>query len=298
MSEIKKTAMVAVVGRPNVGKSTMTNALVGEKVAIVSPKPQTTRNRICGVVNRGETQYVLIDTPGLHRARNRLGEYMVRVARQAVGEVDVVCLLVEPVAKVGDVEQELIDRIKGRRLPAVLVINKIDEVEKGRILEVMGAYAAVHDFEAIIPISARKRDGLEELLAELEKYAVEGPQLYPDGQTTDQPERQMVGELVREKVLRNVEKEVPHGVAVEVTKFSQRDSGLIDVEVTVYCEKESHKGILIGKKGAMLKKLGSEAREEIEKYMGEKVNLQMWVKVKENWRENRNYVRNFGYREE
>ena len=295
MCEIKKTAMITIAGRPNVGKSTLTNALVGEKIAIVSSKPQTTRNRICGVVNRGDTQFVLLDTPGLHRARTRLGDYMVKVVKDSVADVDAVCLLVEPIAKVGAPEQELIARIREEGLPAVLVINKIDTVEKPALLEVMAAYSAAYDFDAIIPISAQRKDGLEELMDQLAKYAEEGPQLFPDGMTTDQPERQIVAEIVREKLLRNLDKEVPHGVAVEVARFSQRDSGVIDLDVTIYCEKASHKGIIIGKNGAMLKKISSHAREDIERFMGEKVYMETWVKVKENWRDNVNYIRSFGY---
>jgi len=295
MSEIKKTAMITIAGRPNVGKSTLTNALVGEKIAIVSPKPQTTRNRICGVVNRGDTQFVLLDTPGFHKARTRLGDYMVNVVRQSVADVDAVCLLVEPIAKVGTPEQALIDRFKEENLPAVLVINKIDTVEKAQLLEVMAVYSEAYPFDAIIPISAQEKDGLDVLMEQLAKYAAEGPQLFPDGMTTDQPERQVVAEIVREKLLRNLDKEVPHGTAIEVTKFSERDNGVIDLDVTIYCEKASHKGIIIGKNGAMLKKIASHAREDIERFMGTKVYMETWVKVKENWRDNVNYIRSFGY---
>ena len=298
MNDIQRTAMIAIVGRPNVGKSTLTNALVGEKVAIVSSKPQTTRNRICGVVNRGETQFVLLDTPGLHRARTKLGDYMVKVVRQSVADVDGVCLLVEPIAKIGAPEQALIDRIREEQLPAVLVINKIDTVEKPQLLEVMAVYAAAFDFDAIIPVSAEKGDGLDILLEQLQKYAAEGPQLFPEGMTSDQPERQIVGEIVREKLLRNLDKEIPHGTAVEVTKFSERDSGVIDLDVTIYCEKASHKGIIIGKNGEMLKRISSHARQDIERFMGAKVYMQTWVKVKENWRDNVNFIRDVGYRED
>ena len=290
MNEIKKTAMITIAGRPNVGKSTLTNTLVGEKIAIVSPKPQTTRNRICGVVNRGETQFVFLDTPGFHKARTRLGD--------SVADVEAVCLMVEPVAKVGAPEQALIDRIREEQLPAVLVINKIDTIEKAQLLEVMAAYSGAHEFDAIIPISAQEKDGLAELMEQLEKYAAEGPQLFPDGMSTDQPEKQVVAEIVREKLLRNLDKEVPHGTAIEVTKFSERDSGVIDLDVTIYCEKASHKGIIIGKNGAMLKKIASHAREDIERFMGTKVYMETWVKVKENWRDNINYIRSFGYDEQ
>ena len=298
MNGITKTAMVTIAGRPNVGKSTLVNALVGEKIAIVSSKPQTTRSRICGVVNRGDTQFIFLDTPGFHKARTRLGDYMVKVVKDSVADVEAVCLLVEPIANVGTPEQALIDRIREERLPAVLVINKIDTIEKAQLLEVMAVYSAAYDFDAIIPISAQEKDGLEDLMAQLEQYAVPGPQLFPDGMTTDQPERQIVAEIVREKLLRNLDKEVPHGTAIEVTKFSERDSGIIDLHVTIYCEKASHKGIIIGKNGAMLKKISTHAREDIERFMGAKVYLETWVKVKENWRDNLNYVRSFGYDEQ
>ena len=298
MIEIKKTAMITIAGRPNVGKSTLTNALVGEKIAIVSPKPQTTRNRIYGVVNQGDTQFVLLDTPGFHKARTRLGDYMVKVVRDSVADVDAVCLLVEPIANVGAPEQALIERIREEKLPAVLVINKIDTVEKAQLLEVMAAYNEAYTFDAIIPVSAQEKDGLDALMEELRKFAAEGPQLFPDGMTTDQPERQIVAEIVREKLLRNLDKEVPHGTAIEVTKFSERDNGIIDLDVTIYCEKSSHKGIIIGKSGTMLKKISSHAREDIERFMGTKVYMQTWVKVKENWRDNLNYIRSFGYDEQ
>ena len=295
---ITKTAMITIAGRPNVGKSTLVNALVGEKIAIVSNKPQTTRNRIYGVVNRDDTQFVLLDTPGLHKARNRLGDYMVKVVRESVADVDCVCLLVEPIPHVGTPEQVLIDRIREESLPAVLVINKIDTVEKDALLSVMAAYSETYDFDAIIPISAEKHDGLAELMEQLSRYAAEGPQLFPDGMTTDQPERQIMAEIVREKLLRNLDKEIPHGTAIEVTKFSERDNGIIDLDVTIYCEKASHKGSIIGKQGAMLKKISSQAREDMERFMGTKVFLQTWVKVKENWRDNLNYIRSFGYDEQ
>ena len=293
---ITKTAMVTVCGRPNVGKSTLTNALVGEKIAIVSNKPQTTRNRIYGVVNRDDTQFVFLDTPGFHKARNRLGDYMVKVTRESIADVDAVVLLVEPVPHVGIPEQELLRRIKEAGLPAVLCINKIDTVaNKEELLAVIAAYTAAHEFDAVIPVSALRKDGLRDLLIELSKYAQEGPQLFPDGMVTDQPDRQVVGEIVREKMLRNLDKEIPHGTAVEITRFAERDDEVIEVEATIYCEKKSHKGIIIGRDGAMLKKISTEARHDIERFMGAKVYLQTWVKVKENWRDNMNYIRSFGY---
>lgn len=293
-----KSAMITVCGRPNVGKSTLTNALVGEKVAIVSNKPQTTRNRITAIVSRGETQFVLMDTPGLHKPRTRLGDYMVNVVKESVADVDCVLMLVEPVASIGPQEEALIERMKQVDAPALLVINKIDTVDKARLLEVMALYSAAYDFDALLPVSARTGEGLDELLDELEKYAVEGPHLFPEDMITDQPERQICAELVREKLLKCLDKEIPHGTAVEVTRFSERESGILDLEVTIYCEKDSHKGIIIGKKGAMLKKIGELAREDIEEFMGTKVYLQTWVKVKENWRDSMAQLRNFGFTNE
>ena len=298
MNEIKKTAMITIAGRPNVGKSTLTNALVGEKIAIVSSKPQTTRNRIYGVVNKDDTQYIFLDTPGLHKARTRLGDYMVKVVKESVADVDAVCLMVEPIAKIGAAEQAIIDQVKGSGIPAVLVINKIDTIEKDVLLEVIALYSQAHEFDAIIPISAEEKDGIDILMEQLSKYAQEGPQLFPDGMTTDQPERQIVAEIVREKLLRNLDKEIPHGTAIEVTKFTERDNGIIDLDVTIYCEKASHKGIIIGKGGAMLKRISSHARQDIERFMGTKVYMETWVKVKENWRDNLNYIRSFGYDEQ
>ena len=298
MPEIKKSGIISIVGRPNVGKSTLTNTLVGEKIAIVSSKPQTTRNRICAVLNRGDTQFVFVDTPGLHKARTRLGDYMVKVVRQSVADVDGVMLLVEPIDHIGPAEEELIARIKTLNVPAALVINKIDTVEKEKLLSVIAVYAEAFDWTAVVPISAMTGEGVDELLGVLSGWIPEGPQLFPDDVVTDQPERQIMAEIVREKLLRNLDKEIPHGTAVEVTKFSQRDDDIIDCHVTIYCEKESHKGIIIGKKGSMLKKISTQAREDMEAFMGAKVYLETWVKVKENWRDNVNAIHNFGYTED
>ena len=294
---ISKSAMITICGRPNVGKSTLTNALVGEKIAIVSNKPQTTRNRISAVVTRGSTQFVLMDTPGFHKPRTRLGDYMVNVVKESVADVDAVMLLVEPIANIGRQEEELIARLKETNVPAVLVINKIDTVEKSELLEVMAKYSQTHNFDAIIPISAKNNEGLDELMEQLDKYAVEGPQLFPNDMISDQPEKQICAELVREKLLLCLDKEIPHGTAVEVTKFSERENGIIDMDVTIFCEKASHKGIIIGKQGAMLRKIGEMARTDIEAFMGTKVFLQTWVKVKENWRDSMAQLRNFGYSE-
>ena len=294
---MQKNAMITIAGRPNVGKSTLTNALVGEKVAIVSNKPQTTRNRITGIVARGDTQFVLMDTPGFHRARTRLGEYMDKVVRESVADVDAVLLVVEPIASIGRQEEELIAQIKASGIPAVLAVNKIDTVEKGELLAVIAAYAAAYEFDAIIPISAKTGDGLEELLAQLENYATEGPHLFPDDMYTDQPEKQLCAELVREKLLWKLDKEVPHGTAVEVTRFSEREDGVIEIDVTIYCEKSSHKGIIIGKKGEMLRTIGEMARRDMERLLDAKVYLQTWVRVKENWRDSQFLLRNFGFSE-
>jgi GTP-binding protein Era len=280
-----------------VGKSTLVNTLVGEKISIVTPKPQTTRNRIYGIVNRDETQFVLMDTPGFHKARTRLGQYMVGLVRESVAGVDAVALLVEPVENIGTQEQLLIQQIKANDVPAVLVINKIDTVKKEELLKIIALYSGAHDFAAIVPISARNADGIDVLLDELEKFALEGPPLFPEDMVTDQPDRQIVAEIVREKLLLCLEREVPHGTAVEVTRFTERDDGIIDLDVTIYCEKQSHKGMIIGKNGQMLKKVGQLAREEIEAFMGTKVYMETWVKVKDKWRDNAAMIRNFGYRE-
>lgn len=292
---ITKTAVVTICGRPNVGKSTLTNTLAGEKIAIVTNKPQTTRNRITAVVNRGDTQFIIMDTPGFHKPRTALGDYMVKVVQESVADVDAVVLVVEPIDNIGRQEDELIERIRSVGVPAILCINKIDAVEKEKLLAVIAAYSQAHEFEAIIPISAKQGDGVDELLEELQKFAQDGPQLFPDGMTTDQPEKQVCAEIVREKLLLCLDKEIPHGTAIEVTKFSERENEIIDLDVTIYCEKASHKGIIIGKQGQMLKKIGQLAREDIERFMGTRVFLQTWVKVKENWRDSQAQLRNFGF---
>ena len=294
--EIRKSGMISIVGRPNVGKSTLTNALVGEKIAIVTNKPQTTRNRICGIVTRGDCQFVFTDTPGLHKARNRLGEYMDGVVRASITDVDAAVLVVEPIPKPGAPELQLMERMKALNVPGVLVINKIDTLEqKDKLLEVIDAYQQEFDFDAILPISAQKGDGVPELMDTLTGYLTEGPQLFPEDMTTDQPERQVMAEILREKMLRLLQREIPHGTAVEITRFSERDNEIVDVEATIYCEKASHKGIIIGKQGAMLKKISTSARKDMERFMGTKVFLTTWVKVKENWRDNLAAIHNFGY---
>ena len=292
-----KTAMITIAGRPNVGKSTLTNYLVGEKIAIVSNKPQTTRNRICGIVTKEDIQYVFVDTPGFHKPRTKLGDYMVNVTKESIADVDMTILMVEPIASIGQQEEALIQQLSGSKSPVVLVINKIDTVEKDSLLEVIAAYSQATTFHAIIPVSAKTGDGVDELLRECEKFAVDSPFLFPEDITTDQPERQVMAEIIREKLLWTLDREVPHGTAVEITKFSERDNGIIDIDATIYCEKASHKGIIIGKHGDMLKKISTMSRADCERFMGTKVFLTTWVKVKENWRDSDFLVRNFGYRE-
>ena len=298
MSKITKTAVVSVVGRPNVGKSTLTNKLVGQKVAIVSSKPQTTRTRITGVLSRGETQYVLLDTPGLHKPRSRLGDYMVKVVNDTVTDVDIAAMVVDPVPHIGPAEQELMERMKQYRMPSVLVINKIDTVKNEDLLAVIAAYSEAHTWDAVVPLSAKTGENCDILFEEFEKFAIEGPQLFPDDMLCDQPERQLVAAIIREKMLRNLEREVPHGTAVAVEQMRERDDGLMNIAATIYCEKNSHKGIIIGKQGAMLRKIGAEARKDIEELLDTRVYLQLWVKVKEGWRNNQYQMRNFGYENE
>ena len=290
-----KSAMITIAGRPNVGKSTLTNAMVGEKVAIVSNKPQTTRNRICGVVTREETQLVFMDTPGFHKPRTRLGDFMVNVVQESVADVDATFLMVEPIANIGIQEEELLKQIKASGSPAVLVINKIDTVEKENLLAVIAAYSQAFEFDAVIPVSAKTGEGVDALMKQAERYAQEGPHFFPSDAVTDQPERQIMAEIIREKLLWCLDREIPHGTAVEITRFTERDNGIIDMDATIYCEKSSHKGIIIGKQGDMLKKISTMARTDCERFMGTKIYLQTWVKVKENWRDNQFLIRNFGY---
>ena len=292
-----KTAMITIAGRPNVGKSTLINYLVGEKIAIVSNKPQTTRNRICGIVTKDDTQFVFVDTPGYHKPRTKLGDYMVDVTKSSISDVDLMILVVEPIPAVGPQEKSLIEYMNAKKCPGILAINKIDTVEKDILLQVMDVYSKETDFVSVGPISAKTGDGVGELLKECSRYAVESPFLFPEDSTTDQPERQVMAEIIREKLLWCLDREIPHGTAVEITKFSERDSGVIDIDATIYCEKASHKGIIIGKHGDMLKKISSMARVDCERFMGTKVYLTTWVKVKENWRDSDFLVRNFGYRE-
>ena len=295
MSEIKKTAVVSVVGRPNVGKSTLTNKLVGFKVAIVSNKPQTTRTRITGVCTKDDCQYVFLDTPGLHKPRSRLGDFMVKVVNDTVAEVDVAVLVVDPVANVGHAEEQLIEQIKNNHIPSILVINKIDTLPHEEILAIIATYAEKHDFDAIIPVSAKTGKGTDILMNELYKFALDGPALFPEDMVSDQPERVLAAEMIREKMLRMLDREVPHGVAVGIERWNEREDGLIEINATIYCEKASHKGIIIGKNGEMLKKIGKTARMELERNLDCRIYLELWVKVKEDWRNNTYQMRNFGY---
>lgn len=296
--EITKTAIISMVGRPNVGKSTLTNKLVGRKVAIVSNKPQTTRTRITGLLNQDGCQYVFLDTPGLHKPRSRLGDYMVKVVEDTVSEVDVAALLVEPIANIGAPEEKLIAQIEKAEIPAVLVINKVDTVKRETLLAVIAAYAERHSFEAVVPISARTGENLDVLLDEFGKFALEGPQLFPEDMVSDQPEKQIAAEVIREKMLRLLDREVPHGVAVGIEQMEKRENGTVAIHATIYCEKASHKGIIIGKGGAMLKKIGEQARRDLEHNFDAKVYLDLWIKVKEDWRNNQYQMRNFGYQDE
>lgn len=298
MSKIEKTGVFSIVGRPNVGKSTLTNALTGSKVAIVSNKPQTTRTRITGVLNSGDCQLIFLDTPGLHKPKTRLGETMVRVVSETVADVDAAVLVVEPVPRIGIPEQLLIDKMKEYRLPGILVINKIDTVRKEGLLEVIALYREAHDFDAVVPVSASGGDGLDELINELKKQCQSSPQLFPDGMVSDQPEQRLVAEVIREKLLQLLDKEVPHGIAVELERYHEREDGLMEIGAVVYCERKSHKGIIIGKNGAMLKKVGAAARTEIESMLDTRVFLELWVKVKEDWRNNPAQIRSMGLSEE
>ncbi|MGI5967268.1 GTPase Era [Anaerotruncus rubiinfantis] len=292
-----KSAFVAIVGKPNVGKSSLLNALVGEKVAIVSNKPQTTRTRITGVLTKDDTQFVFIDTPGLHKPRTKLSEYMNQQVTDSVADVDVAVLVVEPMGEIHKAEQDLIASFKAQRIPAILAINKIDTVSaKEKLMSRILAFSQAYDFEAIVPISALRGDAVDELLGELAKFAAPSPFFFDADTLTDQPERVIVAEIVREKLLRSLREEIPHGTAVAVERMKEREGGgILDIEVQIYCEKDSHKGMIIGKGGEMLKKVGSQAREDIERFLGCKVNLKCWVKVREDWRNRENIIRSFGY---
>ena len=294
---MKKAGYIAIVGRPNVGKSTLLNALLGEKVAIVSAKPQTTRNRILGILTEGETQFIFVDTPGIHRPQNSLGDYMVEAAKSSMLEADVVVLMADVGRPVSAVEENVITYLKQSGTPAVLALNKTDLVDGAAVAESIKAYAALHDFDAVVPTCAKNGKLVKAVLDECEKLLSESEWFFPEDMMTDQPERQMAAEIIREKLLRTLNKEVPHGVAVVIEEFKDEGS-LVRIRAEIFCEKASHKGIIVGKGGAELKRVGTYAREDLEKLFGTKVFLDLWVKVKENWRESRAAVGNFGYREE
>lgn len=295
-----KSAFIAIVGRPNVGKSSLLNALVGEKVAAVSAKPQTTRTRITGILTKDKTQFVFIDTPGLHKPRTKLADFMVKQVGDSVSDVDLAVLVTEPKGEICAAEKELMQRFKDLNMPAILCINKIDTLEhKEEMLEKIALFSKEFDFEQVVPISALQNDGIDILVSVLDGYAKPGPHYFADDSLTDQPERAIVAELIRERILVDLENEVPHGVAVSIESMKEReDKDIVDIEAMIYCEKDSHKGIIIGKKGAMLKKIGTEARSSIERFLGCRVNLQCWVKVKEDWRNREGLLRNFGFTEE
>ena len=291
-----KAGFVSVIGRPNVGKSTLLNALTGEKIAIMSNKPQTTRNTIRGVVTNDECQLVLIDTPGIHNPKTKLGQYMVNVASDSMREVDLILFMVEANAKSTTANEQIIETLKGIKTPVFLIINKIDTISKDKLFSIIDAYSKMMDFKSIIPISALNNDGTAIILKEALKYIPEGDKMFPDDTLTDQPEKVIVAEMIREKILLNLDDEIPHGVGVEIMSFKEREDGLINIQATIYCEKSSHKGIIIGKQGAMLKKIGSAARFEIERLLYTKVFLELWVKVKPDWRNNDSMLRELGYK--
>ena len=296
MKKDYKSGFVTLIGRPNVGKSTLMNQLIGQKIAITSNKPQTTRNRIQTVLTTDDGQIVFVDTPGIHKAKNKLGEYMVNVAERTLNEVDVVLWLVEPTTFIGAGEQHIISQLKKVTTPVVLVINKIDSVKKEDVLPAIAAYKDVYDFAEIVPVSARNGDNTDELVKVIMKYLPYGPQFYDEDTITDQPERQIVAELIREKALKLLDEEIPHGIAVSIDIMKERPNQPIwDIEATIVCERDSHKGIIIGKGGAMLKNIGSAARYEIERLLDAKINLKLWVKVKKDWRDSDFLIKNFGY---
>ncbi len=296
MSENYKSGFVALIGRPNVGKSTLMNHLIGQKIAITSEKPQTTRNRIQTVYTDERGQIIFLDTPGIHKAKNKLGEYMVNVAEGTLSEVDVVLWLVEPSTFIGAGEQHIAELLSKVKTPVILVINKIDTVKNQEdILRFIAAYRGLHPFTDILPVSALKDQNTEQITERIFQYLPCGPQYYDEDTVTDQPMRQIAAELIREKALRLLSDEIPHGIAVTIEKMTERKNGMFDIEATIVCEKDSHKGIIIGKGGAMLKKIGSTARQEIENLMGARVNLQLWVKVRREWRDSELYMKNYGY---
>lgn len=290
------SGFVSLIGRPNVGKSTLINCITGEKIAIISNKPQTTRNKIQAIITRNDFQAIFIDTPGIHNPKSKLGSYMVKSAETTLNEVDILLYLVEPYDKINDMDIEIIKKLGKVKTPVFLIINKIDTIEKGNILKVIDKYRQLFDFKEIIPISAAKGKNTEELLNTVKNYLPEGPRFFPDDMVTDQPERQIVSELIREKALYSLQDEIPHGIAVEITGMKKRENKeLVDIDATLYCERESHKRIIIGKNGSMLKKIGTNARLDIERLLGSPINLQIWIKVKKDWRNSNFLLKNFGY---
>lgn len=289
-----KTAFIAIVGRPNVGKSTLLNQILGEKVAIVSKRPQTTRNRITGILTENEDQFVFLDTPGLHNPRTKLGDFMVKTTDSAIGEADAAILVVEPREAVGDIEQTVLDRLKAAGTPAVLAINKIDAVTPLNVAKTIEAYSAAFDFDAVVPMAAKSGKNVSVLVDECRRYLAESMWFFPDDIVTDQPERQIVSEVIREKILRLLSEEIPHGTAVVIEAFEEEPK-LLKIRAEIFCEKESHKRIILGKQGSMLKTIGTYAREDLEKFFGMKVYLDLWVKVKEKWRDSTFQLMNFGY---
>ncbi len=292
-----RTAFIAIVGRPNVGKSTLMNHLLGEKVAIVSPKPQTTRNRIAGILTKGEDQYVFLDTPGVHRAKNKLGEYMMKTVRSSVGSADAVILIAEAGHPAGEIEKNLINQIKKTELPSILVLNKIDLVNREKLAETIANYASLHDFDAVVPTCAENGKNVEVVLVEAEKFLYESDWMFDEDSLTDQPERQIAAEIIREKLLRTLSDEIPHGTAVVIEEFTE-DERMIRIRAEIYCEKQSHKGIIVGKNGETLKRTGTFAREDMEAFFCTKVYLNLWVKVKEKWRDDQLSLNNFGFKPE
>jgi len=290
------SGFVSLVGRPNVGKSTLMNRLIGEKIAIISNKPQTTRNKIQSILTKDNYQIVFIDTPGIHRPRHKLGEYMVKSAETTLNEVDAVLMLIEPADRVLESDRLIIEKLARVKSPVILVINKVDTADKERVFKVIDNYRQLYNFSEIVPISALEGTNTDELLETIKKYLPEGPQYFPADMITDQPERQIASEIIREKALRLMQEEIPHGIAVEISEMKKRPEGnLVDVRATIYCEKDSHKGIIIGKHGAMLKKIGSNARTDIERLLGSPIYLELWVKVKKDWRDSDFLLKNFGY---
>ena len=294
---MQKTGYIAIVGRPNVGKSTILNAILGEKVAIVSNKPQTTRNRIIGIHTKGESQFVFLDTPGIHNPKNRLGDYMIKAANTTMQDADAVVLVVEAGKKMSTVEENVIKYLEMADVPAVLAVNKVDLADANEVADTIIEYSKAHSFDAVVPVCAKNGSKVDELLDECEKFLSEEDWLFPEDMITDQPERQMAAEIIREKLLRTLNKEVPHGIAVVIEEFKEEE-GLVSIRAEIFCEKASHKGIIVGKKGAGLKLVGTYARQDLEKLFGTKVYLNLWVKVKENWRDSSGSVKNFGYFDE